>query len=206
MWFSAQAASTLARMGRHKTISDDAILGVARGVFRDHGHTATTRQIADAVGISEAVLYQRFGNKDDLFFAAMLPPTPDVDQLLGADDPTDDVHEYLRLVIVRLGRHFAHTIPLGLRLMSHPAFDPSRLGRTPPGGPPSLRDGFTARLEAFAKRGLLAPKMGGATARLLISLAHDWALTIAMSHGQGTPQERDLVAMVDVVWNGVAPK
>ena len=58
-------------MGRQKTISDEQVLRVARDLFRDKGHTATTREIAQAAGISEAILYQRFGSKDDLFFAAM---------------------------------------------------------------------------------------------------------------------------------------
>ena len=38
-------------MGRPKTISDDAVLRIARDVFRAHGHTATTREVAQAVGI-----------------------------------------------------------------------------------------------------------------------------------------------------------
>ena len=64
-------------MGRHKVISDDDVLRVARDVFREKG-TRPTRQIAGP-GISEAILYQRFGGKDDLFFAAMHPIGPDVE-------------------------------------------------------------------------------------------------------------------------------
>lgn len=196
--------STLGGMGRHKTITDDAILGAARGVFAAHGHTATTRQVADAAGISEAVLYQRFGNKDDLFFAAMRPPPPDVDRLLGPADPPADAHQYLGDVVVRVGRHFAEAIPFGLRLMTHPAFDPSRLGPMPPGGPSALRDGLTARLEVLAGRGQLAPAPA-AVAKLLISLAHDWGLAGAMASGRSTNRERELRELVDVVWAGLRP-
>ena len=85
-------------MGRQKTISDDEVLRIARDLFRARGHTATTREIAEAVGVSEAVLYQRFGSKDELFFAAMVPQPPDVEQLLGPKDPPEDAHAYLRAV------------------------------------------------------------------------------------------------------------
>src|SRR5262245_42690384 len=103
-------------MGRHKTISDEEVLRLARDVFRERGHTATTREIAQVAGISEAVLYQRFGSKDDLFFAAMVPQAPDVEQLLGPADPPDDAHAYLRAVVVRLGEYFAGVIPLAMRV------------------------------------------------------------------------------------------
>src|SRR2546421_144555 len=56
-WNAVAAGRTLVRMGRHKTISDDQVLQVARGLFREKGHTATTREIAEAAGISEAILY-----------------------------------------------------------------------------------------------------------------------------------------------------
>src|SRR5216683_5525340 len=82
-WQPAVACYTVGRMGRHKTISDDEVLRAARDIFREKGHTATTREIAEAADISEAILYQRFGSKDDLFFAAMAPRAPDVEKLLG---------------------------------------------------------------------------------------------------------------------------
>ena len=53
-------------MGRTKTVDDDELLRRAREVFRQSGHTASTREVARAAGISQAVLYQRFGSKNNL--------------------------------------------------------------------------------------------------------------------------------------------
>lgn len=191
-------------MGRPKTITDDALLAAARRVFLEHGHTATTRQIADAVGISEAVLYQRYGSKEGLFFAALHTTPPDLDTLLGPPDPPDDARAYLRAVVVRVGRHFAEVIPLGLRMMTHPAFDPTVPGRTRPGGSAGLRDALTTRLKSLADRGHLAAPPG-VVARVMISLAHDWALAGAMAGDTSPTRERGLREMVDVLWSGVRP-
>jgi AcrR family transcriptional regulator len=192
-------------MGRHKTISDDDVLRVARDVFRAHGHTATTRQVAQAAGISEAVLYQRFGSKDQLFFAAMRPTGPDIEHLLGPADPPGDGREYLRAVVARVGRHFAEAIPLALRVMTHPSFDPAALARVRPGGPPALRDAFSERISALVRRGRVATSSPTVVARLLLSLAHDWALGQAL-HGGPAGAARGLREMVDVVWEGLRPR
>src|SRR5262249_60098630 len=128
-----------------KTITDDEVLHIARNIFRAEGHTATTREIAQAAGISEAVLYQRFGSKDELFFAAMRPRGPDLEQLLGPEDPPEDALTYLRTVVVRLGKHFAEVIPLALRVMMHPSFDPASLAHANPGGPAVLPEGLAER-------------------------------------------------------------
>jgi AcrR family transcriptional regulator len=190
-------------MGRYKTITDDEVLRIARDVFRARGHTATTREIVEAAGISEAILYQRFGSKDDLFFRAMHATGPDVEQLLGPKDPPGDAHAYLRTVVVRLGRHFADVIPLALRVMTHPSFDPAAITRARPGGPASLREGLADRLSSLARRGLLVAPSAAVTARLLISLAHDWALGNVMAHGAPAQNVRVLKEMVDVVWEGL---
>src|SRR5262245_45389845 len=153
-WRAANGRHTLDRMGRHKTISDDDVLGVARRVFRERGHSATTREVAEAAGISEAVLYQRFGSKDDLFFAAMHPRGPDIEELLGPEDPPDDAVAYVRAVVVRVGKYFAEVIPVALRIMTHPSFDHGALARAQPTGAAVLKEGLTERLASLARRGL----------------------------------------------------
>jgi AcrR family transcriptional regulator len=189
-------------MGRHKTISDHDVLRIARDVFREHGHTATTRQIADAAGISEAVLYQRFGSKDDLFFAAMHPRGPDIDDLLGPKEPPADAHAYLHTVVARLRKYFGEVIPLALHVMTHPSFDPGSLTRAQPNAAGALREGLAERLAAFTRRKQLAMPSEDIAARLLVSLAHDWALGRVLTPGRAH-DERDLKAMVDLIWEGL---
>jgi AcrR family transcriptional regulator len=190
-------------MGRHKTISDEDVLGIARELFRARGHTVTTRQIAEAAGVSEAILYQRFGTKNDLFFAAMHPRGPDIEELLGPKDPPDDAHAYLRRVVVRLGKHFAGVIPLALRIMTHPSFEPGSLARAQPNAASVLKEGLTERLASLARRKQVAMTSEATTAKLLVSLAHDWALRGVLSPGDSPQRDRELQAMVDIVWEGL---
>src|SRR5262249_37738466 len=188
-------------MGRQKTITDEEVLRIARNTFREQGHTATTREIAQAAGISEAVLYQRFGSKDELFFAAMRPRGPDVEPLLGPKTPPGDALPYLHTVVVRLGEHFADVIPLALRVMTHPSFDPASLARAQPGGPAVLQEGLAERLAALARRGELALPCPAVTARLLGGLAPGWAPPRVP--GASSRGVRELKEMVDVVWEGL---
>jgi AcrR family transcriptional regulator len=188
-------------MGRQKTITDDEVLRIARDIFREHGHTATTREIAQAAGISEAILYQRFGSKNELFFSAMRPRGPDIEQLLGPRNPPEDALTYVHAVVVRLGKHFAEVIPLALRLMMHPSFNPAQLSAAQPGGPAALQEGLAERLTVLSRRGELGTNRPAVTARLLLSLAHDWALRRA--HGGASRGVRELKDMVDVVWEGM---
>jgi AcrR family transcriptional regulator len=188
-------------MGRQKTITDEEVLLIARNIFRERGHTATTREIAQAAGISEAVLYQRFGSKDELFFAAMHPKGPDIERLLGAEDPPDDARAYLRKVVIQLGEYFAEVIPLALRVMMHPSFDPKSLARGQPRGPAGLHAALAQRLASLARRRRIRALSETVTARLLVSLAHDWALGqvhVLSPCGIGVLRE-----MVDVLWEGL---
>jgi AcrR family transcriptional regulator len=190
-------------MGRPKTISDDEVLRIACSAFREHGHTVTTREIAQAAGISEAILYQRFGSKDALFFAAMHARGPDIEHLLGPENPADDAQKYLRTVVRRLGEYFSEVIPLALRVIMHPSFDPASLSRTTPGGPPALREALVKRLGSLGRRKRLKVRDEAVLARLLLSLAHDWALEITLAHGTVAPNDRRLEDFVDVLWEGL---
>ena len=197
------SGATLAGMGRPKTISDDEVLRVARDVFRAGGHSASTREVARAAGISEAILYQRFGTKDDLFFAAMRPTGPDVERLLGPADPAGDGRGYLHQAVVRVGEYFAEVIPLALRLMTHPSFDHASFARAQPAAHDLLQQALAIRLESLVRRGRVASQSSPAVARVLVSLAHDWALAGVFSHEPAARRVRRLKEMIDVVWNGL---
>ncbi len=61
-------------MSRPKTISDEALLKIARECFFEKGPTVPTRVIAEKAGISQPALFKRFKNKEQLFLAAVSSP------------------------------------------------------------------------------------------------------------------------------------
>jgi AcrR family transcriptional regulator len=202
---AASVRDTLIRMGRYKTISDDEVLAIARDLFRRRGHDATTRQIAEAAGISEAILYQRFGSKDELFFKAMHAMGPDIEKLLGPSEPQGDARAYLHTVVVRLGKYFSEVIPLALRVMTHPSFDPVSLARAQPNAAAVLKQGLAERLACFTRLRRMKKGDEAVAARLLVSLAHDWALGGVLSPATSAHREIELKKLVDVVWEGLRP-
>ena len=61
-------------MARPRNVTDTQILYEARACFLEHGAAVSTTVIAERLGISHGVLFQRFGTKDQLLRAALLPP------------------------------------------------------------------------------------------------------------------------------------
>lgn len=61
-------------MPRPRNISDEEILEEARACFLEQGAGVSTTVIAERLGISHGVLFQRFGTKDHLLRAALAPP------------------------------------------------------------------------------------------------------------------------------------
>ena len=70
-------------MARPRRTDGERVLRAARALFVARGAQATTREIAEAAGVSQAVLFQRYGTKRKLFFAARMPRPPVLGELLG---------------------------------------------------------------------------------------------------------------------------
>ncbi len=193
-------------MGRHKTISDEDVLAAARGVFQEKGHAASTREIAAAAGVSEAVLYQRFKSKNALFFSAMLPCGPDLAAVLGPAEPASDAHAYVRGAVERMAVYFAECLPAAMQVMMHPAFDAAAFAKSGPmTGTERLATELAARLRRLHRRRQIAATSFVAAARSLTALAHDWALHAVLSGRIAKADRHHLLAMADVVWHGLAP-
>ena len=58
-------------MARTPSITDDQLLEAARAEFLENGIRATTTDIARRAGVSQGILFHRFGSKEALFAAAM---------------------------------------------------------------------------------------------------------------------------------------
>jgi AcrR family transcriptional regulator len=190
-------------MTRPKTITDDELLAVARKVFRSQGHAATTREIAQKAGISEGILYHRFGSKEDLFFASMIPSAPDVEELLGPEPPSEAAATYVKGVLVRMATYFGDVIPLALHILTHPSFDRSAINRAQ-ASVPRLHEALARRLAWFETQKQIRKGTADTAAQLLVNLAHNAGLP--GSSRSAAHREAELEAMADLVLNGMAPE
>ena len=193
-------------MGRTKTIDDEEILHHAREAFRQAGHAASTRDIARAAGISQAVLYQRFGSKEDMFCRAMTPDPPDLESLLGPYPPRS-ARADLKRIGERLAEYLAALMPTLLHVLAHPDLGHARLARWHANLPfVALVSALTERFRRLRDDGLVGNVDPGASARAFLAAVHSAAIFETMAHGG--PHHRHGVhvdALVDVLWTGLAP-
>src|SRR5262249_38332563 len=102
------------------------------------------------------------------------------------------------------GEHFAGVIPLALRVMMHPSFDPASLAHAQVGGPAVVPEALAERLASLERRGELTMPSAARTARLLVSLAQAWAR--GGVHGTSPRGVSELHEMVDIIWEGLRPR
>jgi AcrR family transcriptional regulator len=193
-------------MGRPKTIQDDELLAVARQVFRQHGHTATTRDVAKAAGISQAVLYQRFKTKDDLFYAALTQHAADIAALLDIDASLEP-RAYLAVFAARVKDHFISVMPSILSMAAHPRYGKEMMGKVHQLNRvgdilPILR----LRLQSWQKDGRIRPTDEQAMLFTFIRVLNSMAMVEVISGQAGGPTKLEEVQpMVNLLWDGLAP-
>ena len=194
-------------MGRRKIIQDEELLDTAKDVFVEKGIGASTREIARRAGISEAVIYQRYPTKADLFFAAMVPPPLSVEQLLGGGTGDADVLSHLESIALGMLDYHRELVPILLPLMSHPSFDFEQFAQRHPESPLArLRLGLVEYLEAQQKLGRVAPGNTGMAVLVLVAAIHSLALFEKLGVHGGKFEEGVVRSMVRSLWWGLAPQ
>ena len=193
-------------MGRNKIVEDEDVLAAARDVFRREGHTASTREIARVAGISQAVLYQRFGSKEDLFFKAMTPELPDLGALLGPFPPKSAKAD-LVAIGERLLSYLRSFAPTLLHVLAAHGADVGRLREWHSQLPFfPLLDAVTTRFRKLASSKLISPGDARARAMAFISAIHSLALFELMtSHEERRERPYGVESVVAVFWQGLAP-
>jgi AcrR family transcriptional regulator len=194
-------------VGRPKVIVDEDVLAVARRVFRESGHAASTREIAAEAGISQAVLFQRFGSKDELFFRAMTPEPADLDALLGPYPPRD-AREDLLAIAERLHAYMHAFMPTMLKVLAFPGVGTERLREWHDQLPfPAIAAALTERFRRLARDGLIARGDARAAAIAFMAEIHALAFFETVTRPRDRPRHGfDVRGVVGVLWRGLEPR
>lgn len=192
-------------MGRKKSISDADLLAVARAVFVEEGMGASTKEIARRAGVSEGVLYQRFATKDELFFAAMIPPPSDLTRMFQHSRLKGrKLIEKLTFAMLDFSRQ---ALPVMLPLMMHPGFRLEDLAERHPESPIFL---LRREIGPFLLRERDAGRLGPVDPRgaslLVWSLAQSLAFFEKLGAHGGKFEPEIINATIDCMWRGLAPR
>jgi AcrR family transcriptional regulator len=193
-------------VGRTKTIDDEEILRHARAVFRKDGPAAATRDVARAAGISQAVLYQRFGSKEAMFLRAITPKPPDVGSLLGPYPPPD-ARVDLERIGARIASYLRALMPTLLHVVAQPGLGHARLLELHRGFAfEPLVAALVARFERLRDDGFVAEKDPATAARAFLAIVHSSVFFEFMGHGKMNGRHAPpLDALLQALWEGLAP-
>lgn len=192
-------------MARPRTISDAELLATARRVFVERGFAASTREIARRAGVSEGVLFQRYATKSDLFFAAMVLPSPDLARLFSSRGSRGLPH--LERIAEALTGYFRSITPVLLPLMNHPGFRFEEFVARHPNSPlDALRRDLVAFFVAEREAGRIGEVDPGAAALSILALAQTIAFFEQMGAHHGKFPPALLQRAVRCVWDGLAPR
>jgi AcrR family transcriptional regulator len=194
-------------MGRRKLVEDDALLAVVREAFVEKGIAASTRDIARRAGISEAAIYQRHPTKAHLFFAAMVPPALNVEDLFSAPVNDLSVLEQLEGIALGMMRYFREVVPILMRLVTHAEFDLETFALRHPDSPfGRMHLGLIQYLESQRARGRIVAEHVGPAALTLFAALHSLAFLKRLGVHGGTFDDAVIRAMVRSLWTGLAPR
>lgn len=194
-------------MGRPKLLSDDELLAVARAVFVEGGIGSSTRAIARRAGVSEAVLFQRFGTKAELFFAAMIPPAPDLHAILTGAAPSEEPSRRLEEIALRVRDYFRSVVPIVVPLLAHPDFSYEAFVQRHPDAPlGQLVGGLQRWFEGLEAEGVVLQGRAGVLALSLVGSMAGVALFERMGAHDGTIADSVVLETARLLWSGAAAR
>jgi len=193
-------------MARRKRLEDDELLAVARERFVARGFAASTRGIAQVAGVAEAVLFQRFKTKAELFFAAMLPPPPNLHEILVSRPDSEEPSRRMEDIAIGVLAYFREIAPVLLPLVSHPEFNyESFVARYPESPLNQLVEGLQAWLKRLEARGDVVEGASPAVALALVGTMASLAIFERIGVHGGETLEEMVRQVAAVIWRGAAP-
>jgi AcrR family transcriptional regulator len=195
-------------MARIPRITNQQILEAARQIFLQQGFGASTLEIAQQAGISEASIFKRFSTKEELFLAAMgIPEKPlwvnDLESLCGKGD----LKENLMNICFQIMEFYREVLPRIMMLRSRGDAIAQLGGKEAR----PMRDVkvVTAFLEREINQERLRHCDPQTVAHLLLGTLMNYVLLEQMSSQISIPTAELAIAtiqsLVDIVWQGIAP-
>lgn len=190
-------------MGARSRFTDLQLLTAAREVFLRDGVDATTAAIAAHAGASEALLFKRFGTKEELRQRALAPPRPSWFALL---DGEGDARETLEAVGNAIIEDMRRDMPVTMLAWSR---NPTDHWRDHPGDPPPVA-GMKA-LAAWFERQVRAGRIRRADPEILARAFSGALVAFSMSEMTGLADHMPLASttfvrgLVDAWWRGLSP-
>lgn len=156
-------------MARPRNLNDEQILAEARKCFLEYGAGVSTTVIAERLGISHGVLFQRFGTKEHLLRSALLPQVELPWFAVARKGPDErGVREQLRELAGAILADFERIVP-GLMMLRSAGIDPDWTNTCPEHVPPVLaRRELAGWFGRAQSRGLLGPVKPEHAADLLL--------------------------------------
>jgi AcrR family transcriptional regulator len=186
---------------RKKTITEESLLDVARQVFVEHGFAASTKEIARRAGVSEALLFQRYRTKAELFFAAMVPPAIELGEQMRQVYPESELRDAIERLAFALLDYFRGALPVLAPLEAHPDFRFEEFAERHPG---STMVAMRRDIMAFFAANRV-PDPGAAALLLMFSMRSVASFERFGAHGGHFPP--DLIRRaVDALWRGIRPE
>jgi len=200
-------------MARPRLVSDEAILNATRDCVSEHGTSVSTTVIAEAVGVSQATLFKRFGTKEDLIVAALLP-SPDMaigwmNRFEQGPEPGDLQPQFKELVF-SLVHFFEHMLPRLAMLKSACLMEQAmkRMAAFGEDAPPirgrRVVAGWLRRAQEGGQLGACEPNIAAVA---IIGAAQGMASRRHMLNEQLDASVDEYASqLADLIWAGLAPK
>ncbi|TKC90764.1 TetR/AcrR family transcriptional regulator [Polyangium fumosum] len=145
-------------MPRPRNTTDTQILEEARACFLEHGAAVSTTLIAERLGISHGVLFQRFGTKEQLLRAALMPSPEQPWMARARAGPDDrDARTQLHELAEEIFAFLEHIVPCLAVLRSAGMHAESAAERREDLPPVRARREIAAWFSRAIARGLLRP-------------------------------------------------
>lgn len=195
------------------TITNERLLSAAREVFLAEGIRATTAMVAARAGVSEALIFKRFGTKNALFVEAMRTEFIDADQAwlleLEARAGHGDVREHLIAAGIDGLAFFERLIPM--IMMSWSNLDDSQVAEhhARSNAPPfETRRRVEAWFENELRLGRIRPCDSEILARFYLGSLYSfasWNTTLGAHDPRPLGAAAYVRGVVDLIWRGIRP-